>query len=701
MLVRMTRSYVRSLSIAVALLGACTSPPPVTVTDAGDTVDAFARDAGTDAAAPFPTFCENVSGVHCLLPFPSNRFLATDATTHTGHRVALPVEAMPTNARGTPINPDIYNRFDGFSPATSIMTAFGGGDLDGTNLADEQHIGDSLLDTSPTLLFEVHGTTLTRVAHFAELDYYERADPNRRPLFIRPAARLAPGTRYIVAIRNIHHTGGAAVEPSEYFRALRDDMPLAMATDIESRRASFEDVFGLLTAAGVDRASLLQAWDFSTASDENLYSDLVAVRDQGLAALTAAGTSCTVTSSMDDVDSHVFRRIYGTVRVPLFIGGVDPGVDAQCRLVRDANGRPIQNTTTPYANVPFTISIPRSIQTALMADGTPGRLLEYGHGLFGSQDESESGWLGEFADADQFVVVAVDWWGMSVYDVGRASGTIGELSRMPTLTERYAQGILNFLAIVRSLITAGNCQDMPELHINGHLVFDPAERYYHGNSQGGIMGTTVAAVSTDTTRFGIGVGGAAYSVLIPRSIDGEQYVNIMYNQYRHDPIVTSLNWVMSQAQWDLTEPSTYLPHIRAHTLPCTLPECTGGVTPAHHVAYQIGRDDAQVPNVGAAFAARSMLDDTGAMLPLMSDATHTSPFIPYGLPTTSGPVESALTVYLIPATPVLPIGARTPTGDTPAHEGVRRSPAAQQQLDTFFHPDGMVTQTCDGPCDPT
>lgn len=699
----MTRPYARIFTFSLALLAACTTPPAAE-TDAGNAID----DTGPvdafmpDAATPYPTACENLSGVHCLLPYPSSRFLEADGTTSTGRRVALPVDAMPRNSRGTPIDPAIYNRFDGFSPATSIMTAFGGGDLDGTNLADEQHIGDSLLDTSPTLLFEVHGTTLTRVAHFAELDYFDRADPMRRPLFIRPAARLTPATRYIVAIRDIHYlAGGGAVPPSAYFRALRDNMPLTAAADIESRRAGFEDVFTQLTAVGVARTDLIQAWDFWTASDANLYSDMLAVRDQGLAALTAEGTSCTVTSTMDHPDDHVFRRVYGTVRVPLFIGGVDPSVDAECRVVRDASGRPTRNTTTRYADVPFTISIPDSVNTSLMADGDAGRLVEYGHGLFGSQDESESGWLGEWADRDELVVVAVDWWGMSEYDIGRVAGTIGELSRLPALTERYMQGILNFLAIVRSLITAGGCQDLAELHINSHYVINPAERYYQGNSQGGIMGTSVAALSTDTTRFGIGVGGMAYSILIPRSIDGEQYVNIMYNQYRHDPIVTSLNWVMSQAQWDLTEPSTYVTHIRANTLPCPLPECTGGVTPVHHVAFQIGRDDAQVPNVGAAMSARSMLDATGGMLPLMTDATHVSPFIPYGLPATSGPVESALTVYLIPATPVLPIGARTPAGDTPAHEGVRRSRAAQDQLDAFFHADGMVTQTCDGPCDPS
>jgi hypothetical protein len=193
----------------------------------------------------------------------------------------------------------------------------------------------------------------------------------------------------------------------------------------------------------------------------------------------------------------------------------------------------------------------------------------------------------------------------------------------------------------------------------------------------------------------------AYSILIPRSIDGASYVSLMYNDYRHEPVVTSLNWVMTQAQWDLTEPATYVGHIRGHTLPCALPECTGGVTPQHHVAYQIGRDDPQVPIVGANFAARTMLDETGAMLPLMSDATHTSPFIPYGLPLTSGPAESAMIFYQIPGSDPLQIGARTPPGDNTTHEGVRRSAAAQHQLDTFFHSDGMVVQTCDGPCDPT
>ena len=655
---------------------------------------------------PFPTQCENVSGVHCLLPYPSSRYLAADATTSTGRRVALPIEAMPVNSgrssanpNGTPVNPAIYNRFDGFSPATSMITAFQGGDIDPTNLADERHIGDSLLDASPTLLFAVNGATLTRVAHFAEIDQDGHVDPMRRPLYIRPAARLRPATRYIVAIRNMHHVGGTAIAPSDYFRALRDNMPLPAATDIESRRAAFEDIFTRLTAASVDRTSLVPAWDFWTASDASIYSDMLAVRDQGLAAITTDGASCTTVTTMDNVDSHIWRRIHGTVRVPLFIGGIDPTHDAQCLLVRDASGHVMRNATTPSADVTFTISIPVSVHTALMAGGPPGRLLEYGHGLLGSQGESESGWLGEFADAHGFVVVAVDWWGLMENDTGRVAGTLGELSRLPATTERLAQGVFNFLAIVRSLVMTGGCQSLPELQINGHLAFNPAERYYQGNSQGGIMGTTVAAVSTDITRFGIGVGGMSYSLMIPRSADATTYLGLMYMNYRRDQLTAALNWVMSQAQWDLTDPSTFAPHIRGNTLPCTLPECTGGHTPLHHVLFQFGRDDDQVPNVSSALSARSMLDDSGAMLPLLSDAAHLSSFVPYGLPTTSGPTESAAVVYAIAATPVLPLGARPPpVGSDPAHEGVRRSPAAQAQMEHFFHPTGDVIQTCAGTC---
>ena len=43
--------------------------------------------------------------------------------------------------------------------------------------------------------------------------------------------------------------------------------------------------------------------------------------------------------------------------------------------------------------------------------------------------------------------------------------------------------------------------------------------YYNGNSQGGIMGGALTAVSPDFTRAELGVPSMNYSVLLPRSVD--------------------------------------------------------------------------------------------------------------------------------------------------------------------------------------
>ncbi len=34
------------------------------------------------------------------------------------------------------------------------------------------------------------------------------------------------------------------------------------------------------------------------------------------------------------------------------------------------------------------------------------------------------------------------------------------------------------------------------------------------------------------------------------------------------------------------------------------------------------------------------------------------------------------------------------------HEGIRRNPASQEQLDRFLRPGSIIEHTCDGPCDP-
>src|SRR5690606_6557232 len=136
--------------LLLAALSGCGDDAPATP-DAGG---GGGGDGGVDAGESlYRAECENLNPMHCLLPWPSSRYLADDASSVTGHRVALPVEAMPTNRRRVPIDPEQFNRFDGFSPATSIITSFEG-QLDESKLSDEDHIADTLGEDATTVLID-------------------------------------------------------------------------------------------------------------------------------------------------------------------------------------------------------------------------------------------------------------------------------------------------------------------------------------------------------------------------------------------------------------------------------------------------------------------------------------------------------------------------------------------------------------------
>lgn len=73
--------------------------------------------------------CDPLDKALCLLPFPNDHFTTPDRTTDTGRRVDfLPVE-MPRNIAGKLIDPTEWNRNDGFSPGSMVITFVPGLDL--------------------------------------------------------------------------------------------------------------------------------------------------------------------------------------------------------------------------------------------------------------------------------------------------------------------------------------------------------------------------------------------------------------------------------------------------------------------------------------------------------------------------------------------------------------------------------------------
>lgn len=688
-----------SLGFLALFLVACgESPPPV-----------------TDGGVRYPAHCENVNPLDCLLPWPSSFYLADDPSTETGRRIAIPEEAMPRSRRGSRIDPSRFERFDGFSPAGSAITSYGL-DIDDRELADEDHIDASLSETSRTVILDAETDEL--VAHFAEIDRWGHITPERRPLYIRPATRLQEGHRYIVAVRDLHEctareggmpandctSAGPAIEPSPYFRALRDGAPLPEAADIESRRAHFEDVFGHLEAAGIERSTLLEAWDFETASGESAWGEMVAIRDAALLALETNPPICTVTRRVDDPtndpsgfyadEDEIWRVVEGTVRVPLFLGGIDAASVEESSLNRDANGNVLQNG---FAEVPFVAKIPMSVHARVSARGAPAPVLDYGHGLFGDRFETNSSWFRNHIQETEVVSVAIDWWGMASDDLARVTLALQNLSQFHTLGERLEQAMVNHIVLQRAFRTT--CAALPELQIPltaGGLApaIDPTQTFYYGNSQGGIFGLTLAALGIDVTRYASGVGGMSYSIMIPRSTNWQTYGAIMGQGYP-DGLVRSLAMQMVQTLWDVAEPATYVPHIVSDPLPCSRELCPSGATPIHQVLMQIGRHDAQVANVTTEIAARTA--GIGYATP--------APYAPWNLtPLRAAMGESlgtsALVIYDIPGSPARLPGTRDPGEDNPAHGGVRRSPAAIEQI-RRFQLEGEVIQTCDGICDPT
>src|SRR5579862_3339244 len=109
-----------------ACVGACSSAPPT---------DTLATDG-----------CDPLVPQQCGLPFPSNVWLADDATTPTGHHVQFGPKTLPTQG-GNPTDPAPWTRSDGFSPGMASLAFLPGASP--TGLPDENHLDASITTASP------------------------------------------------------------------------------------------------------------------------------------------------------------------------------------------------------------------------------------------------------------------------------------------------------------------------------------------------------------------------------------------------------------------------------------------------------------------------------------------------------------------------------------------------------------------------
>ncbi len=701
--------------------------------------------------------CDPTDPSVCLYPFPNDHFTVAQGSTETGRRIAFNTQSVPKNRFGVPIDPTDYNRADGYSPGSMLITKVPGLDTPGAfentgavPITDFERYAD---EDAPVVVIDA--ATGERHPIFTELDA-NPDDPADVALIIRPTVNFEEGHRYVVALRDMRDSNDEVIEPGRAFQLYRDGIATSDPV-VEQRRSRFEGLFDELEDADVERDDLFLTWDFTIASERSLTERMLSIRDRAFAALgdtdlddlqVQGSAPQTVITSVTDfarcgddgcqeglqipeipvvgpfldpvqglVDTYISpmlglapendrlaREVNGTLVVPCFLDA--PGCLPGSRFSLGADGLPQQNQVPHLAS--FKCLIPR----ATVEDGLDrARPSLYGHGLLGSGSEVDAGHVQAMASEHNVLFCATDWAGFATQDVPTVLHSLQDLSNFQRLADRMQQGYLNMLMLGRAMIHPQGLGASPAFGFNGQSVIDTTRLYYDGNSQGGIMGGGLTAVAPDFNRAVLGVPAMNYSTLLRRSSDFAPYAEGnfadppgdtelgLYDNYP-DELERPLILAMIQMLWDRGEANGYAQHMTDDPLPNT---------PPHKVLLHAAFGDHQVTNLAAEVEARTIgaYTNSPALDPgriPSGDPLWEIPVIP------SYPFSGSALIYFDSGPPrdgdqgvVNPPLNNTPPhapayGRDP-HSDPRNDPFGRQQKSAFLQPDGAVINVCGAaPC---
>jgi hypothetical protein len=768
--------------------------------------------------------CDFLNRDYCMFPWPNNWFTTADSSTDTGLRINLNPLSMPSNVLAKPLDPSDWNRNDGFSPGQAILVRIPGLDLAKTGAVPLTDLAKSYAHDAPIEVIDADSgerqliwaemdanitkfegcDTLGIVATLGSLlgevglpgvDSVETlantlrgycgqlpaisnplVDPGPA-LIIRPAKNFTPGHRYIVALRNLKNTDSAAIEAPASFRIYRDNHSSSLPM-VEGRRAHFEDLFTSLGKAGIPRAELFLAWDFTVASERNLTERVLHIRDDALAALGddtpadgivqgEAPTISNITVSDRVGDENIAREVRGVITVPSYLNIPNGPAGSRFYYAPSADslygdGLPDRNPIKGTQTFDFLCRIPRRAfdgaqDPATATKGVAQRPALYGHGLLGSQSEG-SGQIGAIIQEVGMVYCATDWIGMAshnfdltqpidtVYydpplgDVLNVLTLLVDMSNFTTLTDRVQQSLVNFSYLGRAVMHPDGFCKLDAFKVGEQCLLDRSELYYDGNSQGGIIGGALLAVSPDIKAGVLGVPGMNYSTLLSRSVDFDLYATFFYASYQAS---LDQQFVLSLIQmlWDRAENDGYAWSLAAgKNLPGASPKrvllhpAFGDhqvtMTSAEVMARTIGAG-VHCPAVARGSspqrgrAVYNLVNAAIGLDPLDLNRRHQDEEPYYAIPCLSNPhVGNALVVWdsgptlRADGTPrndaddsgeKLSGVAPPPVTNTPPrpelgygadpHEYPRSTAASRQQKDAFFRSNGAVVDTCGGkPC---
>jgi hypothetical protein len=691
------RSTALAITVAAALVAAScsgddgtdtttSSAPPTTAASTTTTeppVEPLSDDELAAIAAAVdgaPAGCDPLDTRHCLLPFPSDAYTVADDSSRTGRRVAMPADGMPANVSGVRIDPSEWNRSDGFSPNAPMLVHLPGLDADASNLPSWTDLGASLDADATVVLVDLD--TAERIAVWAEPEAKAETD-DESLLMIYTAVPLMESGHYAVGLRGLIGADGAPLAPSPVFRALRDGLDTGIAA-IDDRRPTMDTALDALARASVDTGELQLAWDFTVASEEGIAARVLHARDETLSQLGNGDWSFTA-NIVEDTPDGLARMIEGTYTVTNWLTG--DGAPGNRYFYGDGVTPTADELPQPNGTLeaPFWCIV----SNATVDGDEPARLVQYGHGLLGSGREIRAGNVRNFANEHNVVFCATKWAGMAEDDIPNAIASLQDISNFPTMADRLQQGLVNQMVLTRLMGDPTGLASHPAFQReDGTPLIDTSSPVqYDGNSQGGIMGLALAALSPDIERAVLGVPGMNYSLLLPRSVDFDTYEAVFVPSYSSS-LERMLIIDLIQMLWDRGEGAGYVQHVTSDPYPGTK---------AKRLLLHVGFGDWQVTEISAMVMARSI----GASIhrPVTAEGRSGEVAPGWNLPDLAYPDNSgsAIIIWDSGSDPI-PFAAIPPRTSRDSHEDPRADAEVRRQKASFLF-DGTIIDVCgDGPC---
>jgi hypothetical protein len=628
--------------------------------------------------------------VSCALPYPSNHFLVDDATLPSGHRVQIDGAAELWTSNGEVADLTEFMPQDGFSRQPPIVWGFG-------VRVDESSVPGMAADPTSTLatgfpLALVDAATKERVPFFVDVDP-RATDDAREALIMRPLVPLKANTRYVVVVSGVSAVSGELPVPVAMARLVGGDAAVGSDRILRPLLQRYEaEIFPIVAAAGISRANVQLAWDFTTGSDEHVQHDLLRARTLALQALAQTPPTARVTRFLEDeqiAQKYPERPELNWRLIELSVTGprVVENDDAGTLLARDDDGEVRLNGVTTF-NV--MLVIPESVRDS----DEPIGVDFFGHGFFGDRNEMQYSKVREFSNRTGHAEAAIDWIGMSYGDLGVVAGSMGNnVSEALRFGERLPQAMINWLTLT-ALIKNGGLDDVTTVVV-GTTEVKPLRRpgtntpllrrdtfTFLGNSMGHILGAVAVALNGDIKRAVFRVGGSGLSHMMFRA---RPFVGFTFflDSSLPDPLDQQILTAQLQRAADRFDPATWAPYL----LTTELPEGPSAHASERRVLQQIGRGDTQVPNLGSLLHMRAM------GLPWLTPGAFKAPF---GVTTEALPYEGSGTyMYNFGVDPSFELEATFPAEEGFVHYVVGANNNAVEQGVRF-----MLTGVVENPCAP-